>query len=54
MGVPIENRSKEAQHRACAALMQMLDSCGSDTDGRRTILQIVNAKHFWVYFPTVQ
>ena len=43
MGVPIENRSKEAQHRACAALMQMLDSCGSDADGRRTILQVVSA-----------
>ena len=43
MGVPIEDQSKEAQHRACAVLMQMLDSCGSDTDGRRTILQIVSA-----------
>lgn len=43
MGVPIENQSKEVQHRACAALMQMLDSCGSDADGRRTILQIVSA-----------
>lgn len=43
MGVPIEDQSKEAQHRACAALMQMLDSCGPDADGRRTILQIVSA-----------
>lgn len=43
MGVPIEQQSKEAQHHACAALLQMLNSCGSDVDGRRTILQVVSA-----------
>lgn len=43
MGTPIEQRSKEAQRHACAALLQMLNSCGSDVDGRRTILQVVSA-----------
>lgn len=43
MGTPIEQRSKETQRHACAALLQMLNSCGSDVDGRRTILQVVSA-----------
>ena len=43
IGTPIEQRSKEAQRHACAALLQMLNSCGSDVDGRRTILQVVSA-----------
>ena len=35
MGVPIEDQSKEAQHRACAALMQMLDKRTALSGGGR-------------------
>lgn len=50
MGTPIEQRSKEAQRHACAALLQMLNSCGSDVDGRRTILQVVSASLSGYFF----
>lgn len=38
-----DRQSLEKRQSACTALMQMMNSCGSDEEGRRTMVQILSA-----------